>query len=212
VNRRALGALAAALAIFAHQSCAARPLHIGLAFENDWRVGRGTLTIPEQAAVRAAALQTLQRAFRGFDVTVREGRNGDRLVIVDSGFVVGFGPRGQPAPVGETFPFAVVSRVHFEEILRTMLTVAGCTEMAVGCTKSRAELVEGLGRGIGGTAAHELGHQVGFRFALDATCDACYDGHTSKAYAHFFGEQHWSDAALAIMRRVLPREVSVHRP
>jgi hypothetical protein len=37
-----------------------------------------------------------------------------------------------------------------------------------------------------------------------ATRDACYDGHTSKTYEHFFGDEHRSDAALSIMRRVIP--------
>jgi hypothetical protein len=184
--------------------CAARPVRIGLVFDNDWQMGRDVLTRQEQARVKAVALETLQVAFRGFDVTVREGRDADRLVIVDQGFVAGLRPAGQPAPVGETLPFAWVSRVHFDELCGTLLTVAGCAGAAAHCTKTRAELVEGLGRGIGGTAAHELGHQTGFRFALDARCDACYDGGTSNTVEHFFGSQHWSEAALAIMRRVLP--------
>jgi hypothetical protein len=184
--------------------CAARPVRVGLAFDNDWRMGSEVLTLQEQAHVKAVALQTLQEAFRGFDVTVREGRDAVHLVVVDKGFVAGLLPVGQPAPVGETSPFAWVSRVHFEELCDTLLTVAGCAGAAAHCTRTRAELVDGLGRGIGGTAAHELGHQAGFRFALDARCDACYDGGTSNTVEHFFGSQHWSEAALAIMRRVLP--------
>jgi hypothetical protein len=69
----------------------------------------------------------------------------------------------------------------------------------------RAALVDGLGRGVGATAAHELGHQAGFRFALDSRCDDCYDGRASTSYAHFFGRMHWSDPALQIMVRTLPR-------
>jgi hypothetical protein len=197
----------ATLTVMASASCTARPVRIGLAFDNDWRIGREMLTAPEQAGVRVAALRTLRQAFRGFDVTVREERDADRVVIVDKGYVAGLVPRGQPAPVGETLPFAVVSRVHFEEIAATLLAVVGCAEIGGGCTKTRSELVEGLGQGIGATAAHELGHQVGFRFAVDEPCDVCYDGHTAKTYEHFFGTPHWSDGAMSMMRRVLPPDV-----
>jgi hypothetical protein len=65
-------------------------------------------------------------------------------------------------------------------------------------------LLDGFGKGIGATAAHELGHQAGFSFAIDSHCDDCYDGNTSTGYNHFFGTKHWSDRAMQIMRRVLP--------
>jgi len=176
-------------------------------FDNDWRLDATTLTSAEQVAIKAAALQSLQRAFRGFDVTVREGRSADRLAIVDTGYVPGLRRRGQPGPVGETLPFARASYVHFDELFQTLLAVAGCADLA-GCRKTREEMIEGLGRGIGATAAHEIGHQTGFNFAIDAMCDACYDGQTSKTDEHFFGSPHWSDAARERMRRVLAeREV-----
>jgi hypothetical protein len=50
-----------------------------------------------------------------------------------------------------------------------------------------------------------LGHQVFLGFALDSKCEDCYDGRTSTTYEHFFGTKHWSNDALAVMRRVLPR-------
>jgi hypothetical protein len=138
---------------------------------------------------------------------VREERDANHQIVVDSGYTPGLVPRGQPAPVGETLPFAVISRVHFEEVCHALLAVVGCIDINERCEKSRRDLVEALGRGIGATAAHELGHQVGFRFAVDAPCDGCYDGRTAQTYEHFFAEQHWSDAALSIMRGVLPPDV-----
>jgi len=208
VNRLALR-LTLMFAMTATSFCTARPIRVGLAFDNDWQMGHEALTLEEQARVKAVALQTLQDAFRAFDVSVREARDADRLIVVDKGFVAGLRPAGQPAPVGETLPFAWVSRVHFDELCGTLLTVTGCAGAASRCTKTRSELVDGLGRGIGGTAAHELGHQTGLRFALDARCETCYDGGTSNTYEHFFGSQRWSDAALTIMRRVLPPEAPV---
>jgi hypothetical protein len=117
-------------------------------FDNDWRLNETTLTIDEQTALKAEALQTLQHAFRGFDVSVREGRNANRLVIVDTGYVAGLRPRGQPAPVGETLPFARASHVHFDEMFHTLLAVAGCADLE-GCRRSREEMIEALGRGVG---------------------------------------------------------------
>ena len=87
------------------------------------------------------------------------------------------------------------------------MAAAGCRGFA-HCTKTRAELLEGFGKGIGATAAHELGHQAGFGFAIDSHCEDCYDGNMSTGYNHFFGTKHWSDRALQIMRRVLPAEPS----
>ena len=190
-------------------SCAPRPVSIGLVFDNEWRLNAATLTTEEQTALKTTALRALQQAFHGFDVTVREGRSADRLVIVDTGYVAGLRQRGQPAPVGETLPFARASYVHFDEMFQTLLAVVGCADLA-GCRTSREEMIEALGRGIGATAAHELGHQVGFNFAVDAICDACYDGRTSRTDEHFFGSLHWSDAALSTMRRVLPPDVGAH--
>jgi hypothetical protein len=82
--------------------------------------------------------------------------------------------------------------------------VAGCGGLAACGKKTRAEMVEALGRGIGATGAHELGHQVLLGFSLDSRCVDCYDSHTSTTSEHFLGVKHWSNDALVVMRRVLP--------
>lgn len=204
---RAIVAVTVSLVMMATASCTSKTVSVGVAFENDWQLGKETLTPQEQSIVKRTALQTLQHAFMGFGLFVSEGRGADRLIVVDRGYVAGLVPMGQPAPVGETYAFALVSRVHFDETVHTLLAVVGCEEITACSKKTRAEIVEGLGRGIGSTAAHELGHQVGFRFAVDSHCDDCYDSHTSKTYEHFFGTKHWSDRALTILRRVLPSDV-----
>jgi hypothetical protein len=66
-------------------------------------------------------------------------------------------------------------------------------------------MVDALGRGVGATAAHELGHQAGLGFSRDHTCDDCYDGSSAKSRAHFFGEKHWSPEALRMMALFLVR-------
>jgi len=96
-----------------------------------------------------------------------------------------------------------VSSVRFDVLVNEELAAAACASLA-RCAKPRAELLEGLGRGIGATAAHELGHQSGLAFARDSACEDCYDGKASASYVHFFGRKHWSDGALASMRAALP--------
>lgn len=66
------------------------------------------------------------------------------------------------------------------------------------------DLVEALARGIGATAAHELGHQYGLGFTHDVSCSDCYDGGTSDTRAHYFGPLHWSQRAQEEMKKVLP--------
>src|SRR5262249_6802328 len=96
------------------------------------------------------------------------------------------------------------SSVRPDVLINLELAAVQCHDID-HCVKSRAELLRGLARGIGATAAHELGHQAGFGgFALDSDCNACYDGHSATSPVHFFGTKHWSARALAIMKHVLP--------
>jgi hypothetical protein len=203
----AIAAATISLVVMATASCTSKTVRVGVVFDNDWQIGEETLTPQEQSIAKRTALRTLQHAFTGFGLSVSEGRGADRLIVVDKGYAAGLVPSGRPAPVGETYPFAFVSKVHFDETVHTLLAVVGCETVAACSRKTRAEIVEGVGRGIGSTAAHELGHQVGFRFSVDSDCDECYDSHTSKTYQHFFGTKHWSDRALTIMRRVLASDV-----
>jgi hypothetical protein len=94
--------------------------------------------------------------------------------------------------------------VRIDVLFFAELSAAECREMRA-CTKSRAALLDGLGRGVGATAAHELGHQAGIRFVTDSQCDDCYDGNRSTSYVHFFGTKRWSPEAAAGMTRLLPR-------
>lgn len=105
---------------------------------------------------------------------------------------------------GETLPFSTSSMIHFDNLYYTLLDVVDCNDVDKCKTKTREELVQAMGRGIGATGAHELGHQVRLGFSLDLPCQDCYDSDTSKSYVHFFGTKHWSDSALSIMRKVLP--------
>jgi hypothetical protein len=186
-------------------SCTMRPLQVGVVFENGWRLGNETLIEREQTLVESAALQTLRDAYRGFDVRFSREPSAARLIKVEDTPFQAYGPGrivGAGA-VGATFSIATVSSVYVDALYRVELAAVGCQDFVACGTKTRAQLLEGLGRAIGATAAHELGHQVGLHFSRDSKCDDCYDGDRANTYVHFFGAMHWSSEALAIMRRVL---------
>ena len=184
-------------------TCRARraPIDVRVVFENSWRIGTHHLTDTDVSVVRRTAMRTMQDAYDGFAVRFTGQAVGDRLIKVED---TPFSPRILLGAAGLTYPVAKYSSVRFDVLCYAALAAARCEDF-VGCAaKTRDELLEGLGRGIGATAAHELGHQAGFRFALDSPCSDCYDGRSSTSADHFFRAKHWSPDALTIMRRVLP--------
>jgi hypothetical protein len=195
--------LFAAAAVFAI-ACRSTPQPLGVAvtFANTWRVGSDELATEERSRLTRTALDAMRAAFSGFDVAIAEAPSGARLIRVEDTPAVRTPFFGA---AGVTYPAAHTSSVRFDVLANLELAVVHCRDLAHCATMPRGALVDGLGRGVGATAAHELGHQAGFRFALDSRCDDCYDGNASTSYAHFFGQKHWSDRALQIMNRTLPR-------
>jgi hypothetical protein len=149
-------------------------------------------------------LDTLQHAYAGFGVVFDEGRAANREVrIEDTSYAANAAQRMSFGAAGATYPASTVSRVYFDVVSSLALAVAQC-ESLTRCHMPRAEVLRGIGTGIGATAAHELGHQAGFEFSTDSDCTDCYDGRMSGSRVHFFGEKHWSPGALQAMKRVLP--------
>lgn len=197
---RLLCAAAVVLAIACRST--PEPLRVAVTFANAWRVGGDELTMEERSRLTRAALEAMRAAFSGFDMVIAEAPSGARLIRVEDTPAVRTPFFGA---AGVTYPAARTSSVRFDVLANLELAVVHCRDFAHCAAMPRGALVEGLGRGVGATAAHELGHQAGFRFALDSRCDDCYDGNASTSYAHFFGQKHWSDRALQIMNRTLPR-------
>ena len=197
--------LVVSLLAMAAMSCrfSRSPINVAVAFESPWTLGTDTLSVSEQSVVKAATLETLRRAYSGFRVHFVEARAGDRLIRIEE---TPYGSTPQfriPGAAGLTYHASTVSSVRIDVLWFAELAVTGCRDPQ-SCTKTRTELLEGLGRGIGATAAHELGHQAGIRLVGDSQCDDCYDGHRSTSYAHFFGTKHWSPEAAARMTEILP--------
>ena len=183
-------------------ACGSRqsPLRVDLAFENAWEVEGQPLAQHERTVVEATALRTLQEAFGGFDVLFLEGQGGARHVKVQD---TDYGPKMLLGAVGMTFPMGKTSRVRFDALVHAELIAARCVRFDWCGGRARHEMIEGLGRGLGATIAHELGHQAAFGFAVHSDCRDCYDS-ASTSLVHFFGRKRWSERALEIMRHVLP--------
>jgi hypothetical protein len=188
--------------IVAAASCRANaPLDVGVTFTNSWRVAGDTLTASEQTRIRDLALATLRTAFEGFDIRFTDAAKTARWIrIEDTPY-----SRMTFGAAGLTYPASLASSVRFDVLANNVLASVHCQHLDDCRAKTRAELVDGLGRGVGATAAHELGHQAGLGFSHDAACDDCYDGRSSTSYVHFFGTKHWSGAELATLGRVLER-------
>jgi hypothetical protein len=190
------------LVVVSVASCTSRPpLRVSVVFENGWKLGKETLTERETSLVRSTALQTLRSAYRGFGVQFSDQPSDRRLIKIED---TPYGSFAYPGAAGMTYPIASVSSVRLDALYYVELAAAQCEGITRCGTKTREQLLEGLGRGVGATAAHELGHQGGLHFSRDSACDDCYDSHSANTYVHFFGAKHWSTDALAIMKQVLP--------
>jgi hypothetical protein len=178
-----------------------QPLTVAVNFQNSWTFDGVALTGPEIHVVQSAALKTLRDAYAGFRLQFMEAASGPRVITVEDT------PYSSPVYLGATgitYAASFGSSVRADVLFRLMLSAAACPDFTT-CRKPRDELLRAFGRGLGATAAHELGHQTGFRFARDSRCEDCYDGRATSS-GHFFGHKHWSAEAEAIMRRVLPIE------
>ena len=142
-NRAA--ALAASLVLAATgSSCSAKPLHVGIVFENGWTLGKETLTERERSVVRNTAVQTLRNAYGGFGVQFVEGRAAERLIKVeDTPFVRG--PVLYLGAVGATYPTATVSSVRIDALYYAELAAARCQGITGCSTKTPRTIAGGLG-------------------------------------------------------------------
>jgi hypothetical protein len=198
--------LAVGVVVACQVSCGSRdaPVNVVMTFVNSWKIGGEPLTPAEQAVLKRAAIDTMRNAFAGFDLALADQPSrGARTIRVED---TPYGPMQFFGAAGVTYPTAYASSVRFDVLANLELAAVKCRDVAHCTAMPRDRLVEGLGRGVAATAAHELGHQAGFHFALDSVCDDCYDGKGSASFAHFFGRMHWSDRALQIMKRTLPQK------
>src|SRR5262249_25603144 len=158
-------AIVAPLAL-ADAACRRRPtIVVAVVFDGAWKPVGATLTGAEKSMVEQVALATLRGAYDGFDVRFEPvaapaGRaaRARRTVSIENTPYRSYLSMVPPSGVaGVTYRATTSSSVRPDVLINLELAAVHCHDID-HCVKSRAELLRGLGRGIGATAAHELGH------------------------------------------------------
>lgn len=158
----------------------------------------GPLTAPEIDAIKRISRDELTRAYSGLKLKFTDSPRAFWTVRVRGSFER---RRGQRLPIaGETFlmgPLGGRSSVNFTEVV-----MAAIAHAPPGTT--RQIFVEGIGRGIGRTAVHELAHaMLGVSGAMDNRSDASsYEYFTHNRPSQFYGELHWAHAWPVLVERV----------
>ena len=121
--------------------------------------------------------------------------------------------------VGASWPLVSFSDIYFKSLHDALREAEGCGSLDFNaCAQlkgmSRVAFVTAMGRGLGATVAHELGHQGGVAFTVHVPtspeaklrCPGCYDADSAAFHEHFFGPLVWSkDSKDRMKRLLLPR-------
>jgi hypothetical protein len=148
----------------------------------------GPLTGPEKDAIRATSRSELRRAFAGWQIAFTESEDAYWPIeavpqLPGSGQAFTWGLRGH-ARVG------------------VAILVSNAMQHA-SPGASRAEIIEGIGKGIGRAAAHELAHLIGTS-AHDHSDPDSYEYVHSNRRSQYYGELHWTIALPALDKRLGP--------
>ena len=157
----------------------------------------GPLTLSEIDSIRHISRDELTHAFSGLKVGFTDSRQARLTVVVQLSIQR---RKGQRLPnAGETFamgPLGARSVIDFTEVL-----MAAMAHAPAGTT--RQQLVEGIGRGVGRVAVHELAHGILGAGAMDnQTDDHSYEYFTHNRPSRYYGELHWARAWPVLVERV----------
>jgi hypothetical protein len=155
--------------------------------------GMDPLTRAEQERIQRIARAEVGRAFDGLRVRVTDNRRARYRVAVEQVFRGRFqGAAGQSrALIGAGGAGAV-----------NFLVVANLAVVHAPPDATRETIVDGIGRGLGRSAVHELAHQIVRHVNIhDATDPATYEYGVADRYSHFYGDERWGPAGPQLRRR-----------
>ena len=168
----------------------------------------GPLTAAEIDAIRRVSRDELTHAFSGLAITFTDNRQAFWTIHVRQSLER---RPGQKLPnAGETLAMGALgarSVVDFTEVV-----MAAIAHAPPGAT--RRALIDGIGRGIGRVAVHELAHAIlGAGGSMDNRTDAhSYEYFTHNRPAQFYGELHWAGAWPMLVDRVGAVATAARRP
>jgi len=149
----------------------------------------GPLTELERSLIARRARAELERAFAGLRVTFVEDRHAYWRVGVHRAL-----PRRGPTPrTGESVALGMLGGVGEVDCE----VVSSLAILYAPAGSSRQAILDGIGRGVGRVAAHELGHQMVTDMRHGEDRDSYEYGSPDRA-SQYYGELHWSTADTAL--------------
>lgn len=147
----------------------------------------GPLNDAETAAIEHASRSELERAFAGFELAIADRPGGFWQVRVVHDIQRNF-PTALPV-AGRSMAFGPFGGAGAVDA--AMVAFAALRYAPAGA--ARAAVLEGIGRGIGRVAAHELGHQMlGPAAADEATDQNSYEYSSPERAAQYYGDLRWT--------------------
>jgi hypothetical protein len=158
----------------------------------------GPLTPDEQQRIQHVARQEIERAFADFRIRVTGSSDAFYRVRVRQAVTAynRYAAAGQSNVFGPLGGYGAVSFIT--------LAAQAMAHAPVGA--SRADVVDGIGRGLGRAAVHEFAHQILPRGPMHTTQDrASYEYWSSDREAQYYGEMRWSVAEPRLRERLARR-------
>jgi hypothetical protein len=157
----------------------------------------GAITDDEKALIRNVAWNELSSAYSDLRVRFTENRRAHYRVRVVQGpladaLKMGRGASGQTNAMG---PMGGDSTVSF------LIAVRGAFAYAPP-QATRRDILEGIGRGLGRTAVHELAHQLLGTQSAHGNDDRSYEYGSPDRIGQYYGPIHWSTAWTPLVKRL----------
>lgn len=157
------------------------------------------LTSEEQATIKRLARREVEQAFSPFRVRVTDRRDAFYSVNVRQVLRTGGPMQRASGAAGQSHVFGFLGGAGAV----SFYMVAAQALINAPVHAARADIVDGMGRGLGRTAVHEFVHQILPHGPAHSTDDrASYEYWTSDRPAQYYGEMHWSVARDALADRL----------
>ncbi len=157
----------------------------------------GSIDDQEKAMIQSVARNELAAAYANLRVRFTENRRAHYRVRVVQGplpavLKMGGGAAGQTNAMG---PMGGDSTVSF------LVAVRGAFAYAPPHA-TRRDILEGIGRGLGRTAVHELNHQLLGTTSAHSSDDRSYEFDSPDRIGQYYGPIHWSTAWEPLQKRL----------